>query len=88
MLQPRGGADLREKALAAECGTEIRMQHFDRDIAIVFEVVREIHRRHAAGPKLALEAIATAKGDSESRKHRGQVVSNPSRDAASRKRSS
>ncbi len=41
-----------------------------------------------AGPKLALEAIATAKDDRESRKHRGHVVSNPSRDAASPKRSS
>ena len=42
------------------------MQHFDRNIAIVFDVMREIHGRHPARAELAVYAIATAKRSSES----------------------
>jgi hypothetical protein len=34
------------------------MQDFDGDVTIVFEIVREIDRRHAARAELALDPIA------------------------------
>ena len=58
MLQARRGADLAQEALTADRGAEIGVEHLDRDIAIVLEVVGEIHGRHAALPKFALEAVA------------------------------
>ena len=33
------------------------MQYFDGDIAIVFEIVREIDSGHAAGAEFAVDAI-------------------------------
>ncbi len=62
MLQLRGRLDLGEKALGAERGGEIGVQHLDRDVAIVPEVVREVDRRHAAGAELALDAVAVCHG--------------------------
>ncbi len=38
------------------------MQHFDRDRAIVLQVAREVHRRHTAAPKLALDRVAVGEG--------------------------
>ena len=43
------------------------MQHSDGDIAIVLEIVREIHRGHAARAELAVEAIAVGQGASQAR---------------------
>jgi len=65
MLQPRRGADFRQEPFAAECGAEVGMQHLDRDIALVFQVVREVHRSHAAGAEFALDAIAVGEGGRE-----------------------
>ena len=50
VLQFRGGLDLAQKPLGPECGTEIRVQHLDRDIALVLEIVREVHGGHATLP--------------------------------------
>src|SRR6185437_13839523 len=70
MLQPRGGAYLAQEPIGTECGTEIRMQHLDRDVAIVLEIVSEIHRRHAAGAKLALDPIPLGqRGGEQLRRH-------------------
>jgi hypothetical protein len=41
------------------------VKDLDGDIALVLEVVGQVHRGHAALPKLALEAVATAKGGGE-----------------------
>ena len=49
MLQLRRRLDLGEKALGAERRGEVGVQHLDRDVAVVPEVVREIDGRHAAG---------------------------------------
>ena len=58
MLQPRRGADFAQEAVAAEGRAEIRMQHLDRDITIVLEIMREIYRGHATLAELALDAVA------------------------------
>ena len=57
VLQTCGGADLAQEPFAAKRRAQVGMQHLDRDIALVLEVVREIHRRHAAGAKFALDAV-------------------------------
>jgi hypothetical protein len=58
VLQPRRGADLGEESLAAERGTKVGVEDLDGDVAVVAEVVGEVHRRHPAGAELALDAIA------------------------------
>ena len=42
---------------AAECRPEIRMQRLDRDVALVREIVREVHGGHTAGAQLAGRTI-------------------------------
>ena len=65
MLQVGGGLDLAQKALGADDRGELWLQHLDRDLAIVLEVVGEIDRRHAAGPKFALDAVVVGERGGE-----------------------
>ena len=71
VLQPRGGADLGEKPFAAKRRTKVGVQHLDRDIALMLDVVREIHGGHAAGAEFARDAIAVGEGAGETVKWRG-----------------
>jgi len=41
------------------------MQDFDGDFTVMLEVLREIHRGHAAASKLALDAVAVGQGSGE-----------------------
>ena len=45
------------------------MQHLDRHIAIVLEVVREVHGGHAAGAEFPLERVAIGKSGRQPREH-------------------
>ena len=58
MLQVRGELYLLEKALRPEDRGELRMQQLDRDLAMVLQILREIHRRHPTRTKLALDGVA------------------------------
>ena len=60
MLQPGGEPDLALEPLGPEGGRELRMQHLERDRAVVPEVAGEKDRGHAPAPELALELVATA----------------------------
>ena len=60
MHQPGGDPDLTQKALGAERASELRVQHLERDRAVVLEVVREVDRGHPAAAELALEAITVS----------------------------
>ena len=62
VLQPRRRLDFGEEAIAAECSTEIGVQHLDGDVAVVLEIMREIHGGHPAGAELAVDAIAVGEG--------------------------
>ena len=66
MLQARGGADLSQEPFAAERRAQVGVQHLNGHIAIVLEVVRELHGGHTAGTELAVDAIATAKDGAQS----------------------
>ena len=50
MLQVRRDLDLGQEPLDAEHGAELRVEDLERDRAVVPEVAREVHRRHAAAP--------------------------------------
>src|SRR5437763_13478905 len=58
MLQARRGPDLDDESLGSEHRRQLGLEHLDRDLAIVLEVVGEIDRRHAALAQLALDAVA------------------------------
>ena len=62
MLELGGELDLAEEALGADDRGELGVHHFERDRAVVSEVVGEIDRRHAARAELALEAVAGGEG--------------------------
>ena len=58
MLQVGGGLDLGEEALGADDGGELGAQDLDGDLAVVLEVLGEVHRGHAARAELALDPVA------------------------------
>ena len=65
MLEPGGEPDLALEALRAERRSQLRMQHLERDRAVVSEVPGEVDRGHAPAPKLTLEAVAFGQGGLE-----------------------
>ena len=68
MLQRRRRLDLGQEAIGANDGGELWAQHLHRDAAIVLEIVRQIHGRHAARAELALESIAIGERLNEARR--------------------
>jgi len=62
VLQLRGNADLAQEAIPAKQRGEFLAENLDRDIAIVFDVVREIHGGHATGAEFTLDAVAAREG--------------------------
>src|SRR5688500_15665981 len=54
MVQPRGELDLPQESIGPERSRQIRMQHLERDDALVLPVLREIDGRHAATAKLTV----------------------------------
>ena len=68
MLEIGGDLDLVEEPLAADDGRQLGPQHFHRDLAIVLDVVREVHRCHAAGAHFPLDAVAVGEGGLEALK--------------------
>ncbi len=67
VLELSRGLDLGEESLGAERRREVRMQHLDRDVAIVLEVVREVDRGHPSRAELALDEVAIRQGPGEAR---------------------
>jgi len=43
-------------------GGELRVQHLDGDVALVLDVVAEIHRGHTAATELPLDEVAVLQG--------------------------
>ena len=55
--------------LGAEYGRELGLENFDRDVAVVLEILREVDRRHAAGAELALDAVSVGQRGCETVDH-------------------
>src|SRR5437868_6478240 len=62
MLQVRRDLDFGEKPLDAKHGPELGVEDLDGDAALVFDVARQIHRRHAPASDLAIDLVAVADG--------------------------
>ena len=60
-----GGSDLAQEPLGADHRGQLGLELLDGDLPVVAEIVREVDRCHAAGPELALEAVATGEGGRE-----------------------
>ena len=65
MLQIRRGLDLGQKPLGADDGGELGAQDLDRDLAVVLQILGEVHRGHAARAELPLDAVAVGEGGGE-----------------------
>ena len=65
MAQPRRELDLAQEALGPERLADLGLEHLDRDVAVVLEVVGEKHRRHAAFPEHAVERIPIGEGKAQ-----------------------
>ncbi len=71
MRESRGKADLAHEALTTERVSHVRAKHLHGDIAIMLEVAREVHRRHAAGTEGAQDRVSIGEGVAESCRDRG-----------------
>jgi len=74
MPQVGRGLDLAEEPLGTEGMSQFGTQHLQRDAPLVPEVLGQVHRRHPAGAKRALEAVPVGEGGRELRGdvgHRG-----------------
>jgi len=60
IFEPRRDGDLAEKAVARERLREFGLEHLDRNVAVVLEIVRKVHRGHAALAEFTLDAVTTA----------------------------
>jgi hypothetical protein len=60
MVEAGGDPDFREKPFCPQCCRELRAEHLHGHVAIVFEVVRQVDRGHAARADLALDSISIA----------------------------
>ncbi len=58
MLQVGRDFDLFKEPLGSEDRGQLGPQYLDRDLAMVFQVLGEIHRRHAAGTRFFFNGIA------------------------------
>ena len=65
MLEVSRDLDLLQKPLGAEHSREFGTQHFDGDVAVVFDVVGQIHGRHATGAEFFLDEVAVGEGGGE-----------------------
>ena len=55
--------DLAEEPLRAEHRGQLGFQNLDRDLALMLDVVCEIHRRHPTGAYLTLDPIAVGESN-------------------------
>src|SRR5665213_3513643 len=62
MLQIGCELDLLQKPLGAEHRGQFSVQHLDRDLAVMLEILGEVYGRHATRAELALDAVAIRHG--------------------------
>jgi hypothetical protein len=58
MLQVRRHLDLRQEPLGTDHGGQLRSKHLEGHLAVVLDVMGEIHGGHPAGPELVLDHVA------------------------------
>ena len=73
VLQVGGGLDLGQEAFGADDGAEFGAQDLDRDLAVVLDVLGQVHGGHAARAEFALESVAIGERVDELRGNHGHV---------------
>ncbi len=58
MLKIRRRFDIGEESLSADHRSQLGFQDFEGDLALVLEVVGQVHRGHAALAQLTLDGVA------------------------------
>ena len=58
VLELGSDLDLAEEPFRAKGGGQLGPQYLDRHLAMVFQILGEVHRRHAAGTHLFLDGVA------------------------------
>ncbi len=57
-MELRSDFDLAEEPLRSQRCGKLRPQDFDRHLAVVFDVLGDVHSGHAAGADLMLDDVA------------------------------
>jgi hypothetical protein len=57
-----GDLDLAQEALGSDGRGELRAEHLDGDRAVVFGIVAEVHRGHAAAAEFTLDRVMPGEG--------------------------
>ncbi len=60
VLQAGCDADLAQEAVGPQTAGELRVEHLERDEAIMTQVACEVHRRHPASAQFPLHPVAVA----------------------------
>ena len=62
MLQLGGDTDFAQEPLGADGGRQLRLEHLDRDLALMLRVAGEVDHGHAALTQQALDVVMAGKG--------------------------
>ncbi len=65
MMQTGSDLDLAQEAVGADDRRQFGLQHLERHLAAVLQVLGQIDRRHAAAPQLPLDSVALGEGGRE-----------------------
>ncbi len=60
MLELGRDPDLAQEPLGADRGGDLRIEHLDRDLALVAAVARQVDERHTPAADLPLDDVAVA----------------------------
>ena len=74
MVQPRRYPDLSEEPISSHRGREMRIEHLERDLSIVLEIVREIDDGHPSMTYLALNGVTVLQNRGEVMLDLGQTA--------------
>ena len=74
MLKAGADVDLAKEPFGAQRVRELGMEDFQRDRAIVLEVMGQEHRGHAAASQLTFDAIAIGERGAKTTQHSANVT--------------
>ena len=57
MAQVGRDLDFAQEPITTQHGSEFRAQHLDCDLALVFQVVSQVDRRHPTGAEFTLDGV-------------------------------
>ena len=58
MSQVGGGLNLCQEPFSSYYSSRLGLEHLERDLPLVLEVIREVHRSHPALTEFTLDAVA------------------------------